>query len=524
VREAPASGNMSTLAGTSLGAGFSGDGTLATNAQVNAPTGLVLDGAANLYIADTVNNRIRIICNSLPGPFCPAGSTSGTMFTFAGGRDSDTGEYAGDGGPAVRAGLNSPQGLAMDASGNLYIADTENHCIRIVQGGFISTFAGTCASYGFSGDNGPAIRAQLFHPEDVAVDAAGNVYIADTFNSRIRMVTPDGIIHTIAGTGRNGYSGDGGLASSARLNFPQSVAVGPNGTLYVADTQNNVIRLLGPLGSNNGQPVAAPPLISSVLSSVNCGGYSGLAAPGSWIAIQGTNLASDTRQWTSSDFQGNIAPTSLDGTQVSVAGQSAVVMSISPTLVNAQVPLAVSPGQQSITVTAASGTSIPFVVTINAVQPGFCQGYTVAGQPYLGATIGSTYILPASANIAGITHRPAHPGEVITFFGNGFGPVTPSPNQGELVQQPNQLTTAPFQVYFGPTQATVVDAGLAQGYIGMYQFDVVVPDIPDSDLVPVTFDLGQFAGAPTLYTAVSQQDPAIVSREAHHGKSFSPAR
>jgi len=129
----------------------------------------------------------------------------------------------------------------------------------------------------------------------------------------------------------------------------------------------------------------------------------------------------------------------------------------------------------------------------------------ITGNQYLAAVVNNTttYILPSTANVPGVTSRPAHPGEIITFFGNGFGAVSPAPTQGQTVQLPNQLTT-PLQVFFGQTQATVEYGGLAPGFIGLYQFNVVVPNIPDNEAVPVTFALGNFAGAPTLYTAVKQ--------------------
>ncbi|HEV3334228.1 MAG TPA: hypothetical protein VG096_24750 [Bryobacteraceae bacterium] len=487
VRKAPASGNISTLAGTTNGGGFSGDGGAATGAQVNGPTGLALDSANNLYIVDTLNDRIRVI------------ASNGNITTLVG---NGIPQFSGDGGSPTRASINNPQSIAIDPSGNLYIADTFNNRIRKVSGNVITTIAGT-GTAGFSGDGGPATQAQLNFPKGVAVDAAGDVFIVDSFNWRVRQITPDGTIWTIAGRSTNGYSGDGGPATSARLSFPEAIAVGPNGTLYVSDTQNNVIRLLTP-GTTPINPVT-PPAVSSMVSASACGAYASVA-PGSWMEIHGIALATDTRSWTASDFNGINAPTMLDGTQVSVAGQNAVLSYISPTQVNAQVPLNISPGNQQLTVTTAAGTSAPFTVTVNATQAGLCQGgVQISGNIYLAATIAgtTTYVLPASANPPGITSRPAHPGEVITVFGNGFGPVTPAANQGQLVQQPNQLTNE-FDIFFGPTQATVQYAGLAPGYVGLYQFNIVVPNIPDSDAVPVTFALGNFAGAPTLYTAVHQ--------------------
>lgn len=495
IREVSANGTINTVAGTTLGGGFSGDSYLATDAQVNGPTGLALDTAGNLYIADTLNNRIRQI------------QTNNNIYTVAGNGDNPP-QSAGSGVIAWYTSLSNPEGVAVDASGNLYIADTFNHCVREVYGPatnmnhVIVTIAGVCGlTGGFSGDGGPATKALLNYPNDVAVDSAGNIYIADTYNFRIRMVTPGGTIYTIAGRSRSGYSGDGGLATNASFSFPTGIALGPGGIIYVADTQNNVIRQL----TTNPSAVLIPPIITSMNSASACGGYSGVVAPGSWMEVHGTNLASDTRPWAASDFNGNTAPTSLDGTTVSIAGQSAVLDYISPTQVNAQVPLGVGPGTQSVEVKSPNGASPVLSVIVNAAQPGLCLGYTLNGTQYLAAVINgtSTYVLPSGAGLGGITYRPAKPGETIVFFGNGFGLVTPAPPQGQIVQQVNQLTS-PLLVFFGSTQATVQYAGLAPGFVGLYQFNVVVPDIPDNDQVPVTFALGNFAGAPTLYTSVHQ--------------------
>jgi trimeric autotransporter adhesin len=506
VTEDPANSPTGTL--------YSGDGGPATAAVVSLPNGLALDSAGNIYITDTGDNRVRVVCTTVPSVGCPAGTTAGDIYTFAG-LGVQPGQYGGDGGPAVRAYLNSPEGVAVDSSDNVYIADRLNNCIRVVKQGVIFTFAGICGTNGgFSGDGGPATKAQLNNPRDVAADVSGNIYIADSYNFRIRVVTPNGVITTIAGSNKTGYSGDGGLATKAELGFPQGVAVGPNGLIYIADAQNNVVRMLSPLGGP-GQTVTSPPLISSLYSATACGGYQAQAAPGSWIEIYGSDLAADTRPWNSSDFQGNTAPTSLDGTSVMIAGQSAVLSYISPAQVNAQVPLAVGPGNQNVTVTAANGTSIAFTLAISSLQPGLCQGFTVAGNTYLDAFVGGTYILPASSpNVpSGVPYRPAHPGEILTFYGIGFGPVTPPATQGQLVQQINQIATTPFEIYFGGypssipvTQATIQYAGLAPGFIGLYQFNVVVPNIPSSNAVPVTFAEGLVTGQQTtpLYTAISQ--------------------
>jgi uncharacterized protein (TIGR03437 family) len=488
IREVATSGTITTIAGTTLGAGYSGDGAAATNAQVNGPTGLAFDSGNNLYIADTLNSVVRKIDSD----------GGGNIVTWAG---NNVAQYAGDGKLAWQASLNNPMGVAVDNQGNLYIADTDNHCIRKVSGNIISTFAGICGvTGGFSGDGGPAVKAQLFYPKDVAVDGSGNVYIADTYNFRIRVVTAGGTIYTIAGRSRSGYSGDGGIATNAELNFPDGVAVGANGIIYVSDQQNNVIRQLAPGGPVGNEP---PPIITGMNSASACGGYAGTAAPGSWVEIYGTDLAPDKRPWASSDFNGVNAPTTLDGASVSIGGESAVLNYISATQINAQVPLDIAPGSQPVSVKAPNGTSPAISLTVNAVEPGLCFAYTLQGNQYVAAVINgtSTYVLPASAGLSGISYRPAHPGETISMYGNGFGLTNPVPTQGQIVQQADQLT-APLLVFFGSTQAQVTYAGFAPGYVGLYQINVVVPNIPASDLVPVTFALGQFAAAPTLYTSV----------------------
>ena len=195
-----------------------------------------MDAKGNVYIADQNNYRIRRV-----GP-------DGIITTFAGKGEFG---YSGDGGPATQASLKTPRGIAVDARGNVYIADPASHCIRRVgPDGIITTFAGTGGS-GFSGDGGSATQAHLANPNDVAVDARGNVYIADTENNRIRLVGPDGIITTFAGTGpvgfrSGGFSGDGGPAIQASLKRPNAVAVDANGVVYIADTENHRIRRVSP--------------------------------------------------------------------------------------------------------------------------------------------------------------------------------------------------------------------------------------------------------------------------------------
>ena len=162
------------------------------------------------------------------------GQNQYTLSTLAGGGSVLNG-YTGDGGPASQARLNKPGGLALGLRGELYISDTWNHAVRVVDGtGKIRTIAGTRAE-GFAGDEGPATQAKLLFPRGIALDSHGNLYIADTQSNRIRLVTPDAIISTYAGTGERGYAGDGGPARSAKLNRPDGIAIDAADVLYFTD-------------------------------------------------------------------------------------------------------------------------------------------------------------------------------------------------------------------------------------------------------------------------------------------------
>jgi trimeric autotransporter adhesin len=201
----------------------------ATSASLSAPFGVAVDKVGNFYIADTSNHRVRKV------------DTSGIITTIAG---NGTEGFSGDGGAATRASLNFPTGVTLDRAGNLFITDQSNHRIRKVNtNGAITTVAGN-GNAGFSGDYAAAMRASLNLPIGTAVDVTGTLYIADTSNNRIRKVSADGMVTTVAGSGIGGFSGDGGAATRATLNMPGSVVVDAAGNLYIADTFNNRIRKL----------------------------------------------------------------------------------------------------------------------------------------------------------------------------------------------------------------------------------------------------------------------------------------
>ncbi|WP_422931964.1 NHL repeat-containing protein [Singulisphaera sp. PoT] len=226
-----ASYTISTVAGDGE-SGFAGDGGPAVKAKLARPCAVAVDQQGNLYVADSGNHRIRKI------------AADGTITTFAG-----TGEpgFGGDGGPAARAQLKAPYGVSVDRHGQVFVSDQQNHRVRkITQAGIISTVAGD-GRRGFDGDGGPAAKAALDHPDATVSDDAGNLYIADAVNHRIRKVDPDGTITTFAGTER-GYSGDGGPAARAKLNVPASLALDPQGNLYIDDLVNHAVRKVTPTG------------------------------------------------------------------------------------------------------------------------------------------------------------------------------------------------------------------------------------------------------------------------------------
>jgi uncharacterized protein (TIGR03437 family) len=452
-------GNITTLAGgnstTPLGPGNIGDGGPAVDAEVSSPLGIALDSAGNIYIADTLNNAIREI------------TTNGNIQT-------------------ISSQFDRPEGLFVDPAGNIYVADTHDYCVRkIATNGVITTVAGVCGGTpGFSGDNGPATQASLNYPTGVAVDGGGNIYIVDSHNFRIRMVTASGTIYTIAGNGQDSIGGDGGLALNAPLNFPFSIVLGAEGVIYISDQQNNEIRML--------TPVLGKPSINGAESASQFGAFVGSAAPGSWIEIYGSNLAVDSRLWTGADFNGPTAPTKLDGTTVSVGGLPAVISYISPGQVNALVPMSVQPGQQGVVVSNGGGTSAAYSMTINSLEPGLCQT-TTNGVEYVTAVVNGTYTYISPS-------QPAQPGQVLNFFGVGFGPVSPAPPAGQTVTQLNSLTNS-LQIQIGGVTAQLDYQGLAPDALGLYQFNVVVPNVPAGNQA-VTFMLNGVAGTQTLYLTV----------------------
>jgi sugar lactone lactonase YvrE len=233
---APSGGTMVTVAGTGA-AGFAGEKGSAAQAHLFLPHGIAFDAKDLLNFADALNHRVRRL-----GP-------KGKIVTVVGkgGSGPSAGDFAGDGGQATGARLNEPLAIAFDAAGDLLLLDSLNNRVRMVDsGGETSTVAGSgpmgAGSGGFAGDNGPAAQALLNQPAGMALDGMNNLYIADSGNHRVREIGSDGVIRTIAGTGDPGASGDGGLATAAHLTTPYGLALDAAGDLYVADLAENVVR------------------------------------------------------------------------------------------------------------------------------------------------------------------------------------------------------------------------------------------------------------------------------------------
>jgi trimeric autotransporter adhesin len=255
VRKITPSGTITTVAGNGYGAGcigsggYTGDGGAATAAELSTPNDVAFDKWGNMYVVEHFNHTIRKV------------NTSGIISTIAG--TGTIAGYTGDGGPATAATLNEPAGISIDTSGNLYITDQMNDAVRKVNtSGVISTFAGT-GSMGYSGDGGPATNAKFYQPTSLALDKHGNLFVADVGNNCVRKIDPAGTITTVAGTGAAGYSGDGGMATSALLNWCTGVFVDVSDNIYISDYSNNVIR-----------KVDASGIITTVAGS-GVAGYSG---------------------------------------------------------------------------------------------------------------------------------------------------------------------------------------------------------------------------------------------------------
>ncbi|MBB5345314.1 NHL domain-containing protein [Tunturibacter empetritectus] len=418
IRKVDTSGNLTTIAGTGT-QGFSGDTGPAISATLDSPQGLALDPANNLYLADTHNHRIRRL-----------NLTTGLITTIAG----STPGYSGDGAPALSAQLNLPTALAIDASGNLYLADTANHRIRRIDAttGLITTIAGT-GTQGYTGDGALALSAAIDSPTGIAIDASNNLYLADTHNHRIRKITSStGLITTIAGTGLPGFSGDTAPASAATLALPHGLTVDAVGNLYLSDTANHRIRRID----------ATTGLITTVVGDGTqaFAGDNGPPTAASLDSPTATSLSpasSLTLSDTGNQRIRQVETQPAGGTITTIAGLG----STTPTALTLTAPSAIAYGTGQLTANLASSQatnpatgSITFLATTTAATK------TLGIAPLLSNTATfSTTTLPAGAySLTAI------------YSGDQTHPSTQSPPLA-LTITPQQLTAtiAPIFVLYG---------------------------------------------------------------------------
>lgn len=488
VRIVSPSGTISTFAGNNT-QGYAGDKGPATQAELNFPTGVAVDSNNNVYIADAGNFVVRMV------------TPSGTITTFAG---SNVAGYLGDTGPANQAELNVPVAVAVDSSNNIYIADADNNAIRIVTAGVINTVGITTAylnhpdgiaidaagdifvadtgnerivefqavTYnfvsiagtgvpGFAGDDGPAVNAEFFDPKGIAVDSQGYIYVADTYNSRIRKIGLDGTITTVAGDGVPAYSGDGGYATSAKIYFPSSVAVDPNNNVYIVDTYNSVIRTL---------QLQTPSIDTSGV--VNSANFVAEISPGSLASIAGVNFSSGKAS-AKIPF-----PVTLADVSVTVNGIPAPILYVQPTLVNFQVPWEVQPGPGAVEVTVNGASAAAVTVPILAAAPGIFLESGGAG-----AIVNSNGTLNSTSN-------PAAVGSLVSVYLTGSGPVNPPVADGTPAgSSPLSMLTSSYSATIGQTNCVVQYAGLAPGAVGLAQINIYIPQGLQATTYPLTITI-----------------------------------
>ena len=510
IREVTAAGVISTIAGTGA-FGFQGDGGPGIQAIISDVHGIAVDSSGNVYFSDTHNSRVRKI------------TAAGVISTLAG---NGTAGYAGDGAIATSGALSSPGGLAVDSGGNVYIADYGSSTVRKVDSkGNISTIAGT-GVWGLGGDGGPANKTPLANPFAVAVDPAGNIYIADTGtssirkigadgnittvvtnvdaesiavdaagniyfsnyqNSTVQKVLPNGTRFTIAGNGIAGYSGDNGPATVAQLNTPYGIALDATGRIYVADTANQVIRLLTPVDAS--------------ISVVNAAsGVGGTIAPGEIVTIFGTGLGPQTGVLGQLGSDGRFT-TQAAGTTVSFNGTNAPIIFTSATQVSAIVPYSMPIGGAADVVVTYQGQT--FTAAALPVVPSAPAIFTLNS-----SGIGQAAAVNQNNSING-TATPAPSGSVITFFVTGEGLTNPAGVDGKPATAPLPKPILGVFVTLAGQTVPIEYVGGAPGLVaGVMQVNVRIPlglirtfaSGPVS--VPVLIAVGDFVSQPNVTVAV----------------------
>jgi uncharacterized protein (TIGR03437 family) len=542
---ATAAGIVATLVGNGVPS-FSGDGSPATAAQLNTPIGVAANPAGGILIGDSLNQRVR------------ATTASGTITTISG---NGTGGFNGELVAVKSALLRNPHGIASDAQGNWYLADTDNNRIREAQqGGNLFTIAGN-GNASYFGDNGPALKGSVNHPEGVAVDGSGNVYIADTLDNAVRKVSQDGSIVTIAGNGNAGYTGDNGPATQAHLTQPRGVAVDANGVVYIADTGNGQIRrvdtagmittvntgsslkdprgiavdksgnlYIADTGSNLVKRVAADGSLTTIAGNGTCcySGDGGLALNAQLNAPWGIAVDAAGNIFVADSGNNAVRQLAPLSAAVSVAavtnGASNLAGAIAPGEVVAlygsglgsvqQVLFNGTPGPLLYATAGQVAAVTPYAVTGGSVQV-TVQGGGASAAPVtvgLAATAPGIFTIDGSGrgqaaalnqdNSVNSASAAAAPGSVLSLFVTGEGQTAPPGVDGKPAAMPLPQPVAPVSVTIGGVPAQVQYAGGAPGIVaGVMQVNVTVP-LGALGVVPVVVTVGGVASQPGVTVVV----------------------
>jgi len=459
-------------------ASYSGDGGPATNAGFGANS-MGFDATGNMYMTDIINNRIRKI------------DTKGIITTIAGGGSA----FPGDGGLGTAASLLFPQGIAVDAAGNVYFADHALYVRKVDTQGIIHTIAGNGGSIGID-ENVPAVNEGM-NPSRVAVDTAGNLYIIDV--NRLRKVDASGKITTFAGGVGNFNLGDGGPATSAQLLNPTGVAADTAGNVFIADAQHYRLREVYS-GSQFPPPAGGGGGVPSINSNgvVNGASFSPGVVSNAWATIQGTNLSTVTDNWNNAIVNGRF-PNTLDSVSVTIGFAPAYIYFVSPTQINLLVPPNLPPGPQQVVVKNAAGTSATATVIVNSYQPAFFQWPN--NQPV--ATRQDFTLAAANGTFPGTTTAPAKPGEVLILWGTGFGPTIPAVPPGIAVpSNPTYSASTLPTVSINNIPAFVYGAAFAPGFAGLYQIAIQVPSALGNGNWPVIATVGGVSSPASVLLSV----------------------
>ena len=525
VRKISASGVITTIAGTGV-AGFSGDGASPTAAMLNGPMGVAVDQFGDVFVADTGNNRIRKVTNTgviytvvgngnagflgdggsapkaaLHSPQSVAVDVAGNLYiadtmnhrvrmatptlniqTIAGNGHPG---FSGDGAAGINAQLNSPAAVALDSAGNIYIADRDNGRIRMLNtSGVINTVAGSAGANGI-GDGGPAIAAQLSAPQGVAVDANGNLFLSDTGHNRIREVFSNGSIVTVAGTGACCYAGDGGPAANSRVNTPRGLAIDATGKIFVADTANNALRSI--------QLQNVTPTISAIVNAASQA--SGPVSPGEVVVIYGAGLGPAQLAGAQLNSAGLVS-TQLAGTTVTFNGIPAPLVYTASWQVSAVVPYGVPNGSVPVVVQYQGQSAASATATVADATPGL---FTVDSSGR-GAVLAVNQDGSSNTSTNG-----AQTASLVMLYATGAGQTSPAGIDGQITGTNLPTPLLPVEVTIGGQQGNVIFAAASPGSVaGIFQILVQVPTgIATGPAIPISLQIGNFSSPPGVTISIA---------------------